>query len=788
MDIRDKIEARFSRFGHLIFRRAWLFLVCSVLVTAAMVSFLPEIQMDTSAEGLLHKADPALLTYKNFREQFGSDRMIILGITPPDVFDLSFLQKLKKFHLTLEQEVSHLYNITSLVNAEYIQGKGDDLVVEDLLDRLPVTENELRELRQRIMSHPLHRGRLISDDGEFTIIILKPMVFSQSGPVGGSEQNPDQLLSQNELAEFYSSVQKVCTEFAAPEFHIFVGGEIAAEQVLSEMTFSTMGRFTIITSLLIIAITGLLFRRLSGVIFPLLVVNCALFSTLGLMAFFQVPMTLNSTILPSFLLAVGIGDSVHILTIFYRHFDKHNDQEEAIAFTLGHSGLAVVMTSLTTAGGLLSFVTAGIEPVAELGIFAAGGVMLALAFSLTTLPALLAATPIRKSRQGASTVSVSGAGLDRFLGQVGDFAVSHPRSVVATAVFFLLGSLVLALQLHFSHNSLIYLPEDMEVRLATEMIDAKMNGSLGVEILIDTGRENGLYDREVMERIEKIQQLAQNLYISGLPVGKSISVVDTIKDMNQAVHGGEPTYFKLPENRELIAQELLLFEIGGGDNLHTLIDGANRQARITFNVPWRDAVEYNRLLTDYEQQVKKIFGDRGNVTITGLVTIISRTLSTIISTMATSYVIAGLVITLLMILLIGNLQLGLISMLPNFLPIIMGLGFMKLVDIPLDYTTIMVGGIAIGLAVDDTVHFMHNFRRYYAQTRDTRKAVYLTLTSTGRAMLFTTMILSAGFFILLLAELKSTGNFGLITGFTICMALLADFLLAPALMALFTRP
>ena len=172
---------------------------------------------------------------------------------------------------------------------------------------------------------------------------------------------------------------------------------------------------------------------------------------------------------------------------------------------------------------------------------------------------------------------------------------------------------------------------------------------------------------------------------------------------------------------------------------------------------------------------------------TGLAAIIVSTLTAIIQSMAKSYLIAGSVITMLMILLIGNVRLGLSSMAPNFLPIVLGLGLMKLAGIPLDYSTIMVGGIAIGLAVDDTVHFMHNFRRYFDQCGDAREAVRRTLTTSGRAMLFTTIILGAGFFILLTAELNSTVNFGIITGFTICMALLADFLLAPAMMVLLTK-
>jgi len=547
----------------------------------------------------------------------------------------------------------------------------------------------------------------------------------------------------------------------------------------------TMVRFTVLTSLVIVIIFAILFRRISAVILPIIVVNCALFSTLGLMAAFGAPVTLNSTVLPSFLLAVGIGDSVHILAIYYKKLKQTGNKEDAIAFALGHSGLAVVMTSLTTSGGLMSFVNSGIAPVASLGVFAAVGVQLALVFSLVTLPALLAVTPVRKKSIKVDPTAQSG--LDRFLAGVGDFATANPWKIVLVSAFMFLGALFLALQLQFSHNSLNYLKKDVPIRLATDLIDKEMKGSFNIEVMIDTGKEHGLYDPSTLKKIEQIQQMTKGIVVGNRSVGRARAVTDIVKDINQALNSENPLAYVLPDNRELVAQELLLYEIGGGENLDQIVDRDYRKARITVRAPWADAVEYNRSLTELDGRLKTLTDGEITVSVTGLASIIVRTLSAIIRSMSESYLIAGSVITLMMILLIGNVRIGLCSMAPNFLPIVLGLGLMKLVDIPLDYSTIMVGGIAIGLAVDDTVHFMHNFRRYYNQYGDAREAVRQTLLTTGRAMLFTTIILVAGFLILLLAELKSTINFGIITGFTISMALLADFLLAPAMMVLLTR-
>ncbi|MDH3348400.1 MAG: MMPL family transporter [Desulfobulbaceae bacterium] len=779
-DIRDRLESSFCRFGTLVFRHAWIFLIISFLALSAMSAQLTNLRMDTSAEGLLHPADPALIKYRNFRDQFGWDQAIIIGLNPKSVFDINFLNRLKAFHHSLEREIPNLYQIKSLVNVPYIKGEEDEIIVEDLLSLVPTDQKELIDFRQKVLNHPLYPGIIVSADGTFTIIILKPAVFSTISSNGEASR-----LGEQEMTAFTDAARTVCSHHKAPDFPIFMGGEITAETDLKRLAISTTERFTLITYLLIIGLTALLFRRISGIIYPLLTVSCALASTLGLMAATGTPMTLNSTVLPSLLLAVGIGDSVHILTIFYRHFDQYGNKEKAISYALGHSGLAVVMTSLTTAGGLTSFINAGIAPVASLGIYAAAGVMLALLFTLITLPALLALTPIRQRKYDQKRIGHSP--LDTLLTAVGDFAGRRPIPVLLASTILLLGSALLASQLVFSHNSLIYFPEKMETRIAIESIDQHMKGSLSIEVLVDSGKENGLYDPSVMNDIEMIREMGEKLIISGHPVGKGRAVTDTIKEMNQALHGAEKGSFSIPQNRELLAQELLLYEIGGGNDLRNIIDSKNQKARITISVPWVDAIQYTKILTAFEKDINDQSKSGITAEVTGMVAIICRTFSEIIHTMASSYLFAGGVITVLMILLIGDLKLGLISMIPNCLPIIVGLGFMKLVKVPLDYSTIMVGGIAIGLAVDDTVHFMHNFRRYYRKTGDPGQAIHLTLTTTGRAMLFTTLILSCGFFILLLADLRSNSNFGLITGFTICMALLADFLLAPALMVLLVR-
>ena len=208
---------------------------------------------------------------------------------------------------------------------------------------------------------------------------------------------------------------------------------------------------------------------------------------------------------------------------------------------------------------------------------------------------------------------------------------------------------------------------------------------------------------------------------------------------------------------------------------------------MTLRVSTVDATHYREFLRQLEAGLAAIFGDDIEFHMTGLLTLLSGVIERLLVSMTRSYVFALLVITPLMILLLGSLRLGLISMIPNLTPILITLGVMGWFDFPLDGFTLLIGSVAIGLAVDDTIHFMHNFRRYYGRAADEREAVLESLQTTGQALLFTTLVLSTGFFIFMLGTMRSVFAFGFLTGLALALAFLADVALASALVTLVAR-
>ncbi|MEE8483177.1 MAG: MMPL family transporter [Nitrospinota bacterium] len=799
--IRNRIENKFELFGRLVFRNRFKALFIMFLFIGALVSQLPKITIDTSTEGFLHDNDPILIAYNEFRDQFGRDEILIIAIQPPDVFDRGFLQKLKNFHQDLENETPYVDDITSLVNARNTRGEKDELIVEDLLENFPKTEDELKKLKERVLSNKNYRNFLISEDGRFTTVAIKTDAYSSEGAAvdvmeGFEEEGepakdaaPREFLTDKENSEVVNAVKKVIARYEAPDFRIFAAGSPVVTNDLKRNMMNDMRRFIKLTILIIGVVLAVVFRRITGVIFPLFIVLASLLSTVSLMAIFGVSIKLPTQILPSFIMAVGVADAVHLLVIFYRRYTHTGDKEGSIAFALGHSGLAIFMTSLTTAAGLFSFALADLAPIADLGHFASAGVMLAFIYTIVLLPALLAIVPIKRKEAAAHHQGgggeVKGTFMDRVLIGIADFSTGHPKAIVAVSAVLIFIGLALASQLRLSHNPLIWFPEKHPIRQATEKIDRELKGSITLEVIVDTKKENGLHDPALLKKLDALSAEIGKYDDGEIFVGKTFSISDILKEINKALNENREEFYSIPDNRKLIAQELLLFENSGSDDLEDVVDSRFSKGRFTIKTPWRDAILYGDFVKYIEGKFKKTIGNDADIAVTGMVSLLFRTISATVVTTAKSYGFAFVVITFLMILLLGSVKYGLLSMIPNLMPIIMAMGLIKATGIPMDMFTMLIGSIAIGLAVDDTVHFMHNFRRYHHHTGDVREATRRTLLTAGRAMLTTTIVLSLGFFVFMFASMNNIFNFGLITGFTIITALLADFFLAPALMTIF---
>ena len=443
-NLRLRIAKAFYAWGLWVSQRARIVIAACLALIFGLASLLPQLTADFSLEGYLHPDDPTRLFYDEFRHQFDRGDSIMIGIETGDVFELAFLEKLRAFHEELEARSPHAEEIVSLINARWTHGDEDSLFVEDQLEDWPETEAELEVLRARIMANPLFPGRLISRDAGLTSLTIRPDVYSSRGEdfaldgFSESRENGDaEFLTDAEVQELVTAVKEIARDHERPDFRTYIVGPSVISTHLSVKSVQDTIRTTLLALGFLTALLYLLFRRISGVLLTLIVISASAVTGVACMVPLGVAFSSMSQFLPTLLLAVGACDAIHILTMFYRRLDSGREPHIAIAESLEHSGLAVVMTSLTTAAGLLCFLGAGLLPVSELGKIAPLGIGLALFFTLTLLPACLAVWPHRPS-----TKLRSASILRDLLLSTGEFGMNHSKTVLAGTLLVSVISLI----------------------------------------------------------------------------------------------------------------------------------------------------------------------------------------------------------------------------------------------------------------------------------------------------------------------------------------------------------
>jgi len=787
----QKLENLMGRFGSFIHDNPFKVLLILAVLLAFPIAHIPQIKMDTSTEGFMHPDDPVLLTYNKFREQFGRDERIVLAIKDDHIFSIDFLTKLRSLHKEIESDVPYLDDVTSLYNVRNTRGEGDKLITDDLLEPFPSTQADVDKVKERAMASHFYKDLLLSQDGKMTTMVIETDAYSHQGEQEvsvedefsdgfGDEATQNSVvnktfLTDEENHELLDKIHEIADKYRAEGLEIYIAGSPAVNNALKAQMRADMQKFMRITFLIILVFLFVVFRRLSAVFYPLLVILFSLLATVGTMAWTGVAFKLPTQIVPSLLLAVSVGATVHILSIFFDQFNQHGNKKEALSYAMGHSGLAIAMTSVTTAIGVGSFAGSEVAPISDLGIFASLGVLVSLLLTLTLLPALLSITKLKPKAQKEA------GKMDNFMKKLAVIPVKHTKAVLVGSFLVVALSLLAATQVQLSHNPLKWFQPDNENRVSTEVIDAQMNGSVTIEVVIDTGKENGWVNPEKLEKLNALSDKLEAYKDEFTHVGKVVSLATIVKETNRALHENNEAFYTIPKEANLVSQELLLFENSGSDDLEDVVDSQFSKARLTVKLPWTDSIQALGVLDYVKTEVNKSFPN-DKIETTGMIPLLVNTFSNSIHSSVMSYTIAGVAITFMMMLILGSARLGLISMIPNLTPIIMGLLIMYVGNMPLDMFTLLIGSIAIGLAVDDTIHFMHNFKRYYLQSGDSAKAIEQTFFTTGKAMVITTLVLALGFYAYIAAYMISVQNFGILTGSVIVFALLSDLLLAPALM------
>lgn len=793
---RARVERRYEGWAERIAARPWTIIIASLAFCAVIAPNARFIEADTHPEEFLVATHPTRVLHAEFKSIFGSDNFILVLIESDSLFEMDFLEWLRDLHDAIEDEVPYVADVTSLINARTTRGEGDELIVEDLFETWPEDQADIEKIRTIVQNTKLHQRLVIGDNERTTAIVIEldPWFVEDDGDelLGGFESDAEEgesapsthaRITAAHEREMVDALRRILAKRTRPDVTISTAGMPIMNLSIITSMGENITRYLAISLLAIILVLSYLMRRPVGVVLPLVTFLVAILTTAGVIGLRGVAVNMTAQILPSFLLAVGASACIHLLVLFFRAYDAGASRTDALKTALGHAGLPITMACVTTAAGLASFLVSELNIVRDMGALAPIGILFSLLYVLTLIPALLCVLPI--PRRGQEHDDAHGP-IANAVVAAGDYSVRHPAIVLAVSAVLAIVAGVGATRITIDTNPLDSIEPTDPIHANMALADRVMAGSNTIEILIDTGEVNGLHDPARQRALDAYADWL-DAYDDEAPfIRKTLSLNDVLKEIHQALNENRPEFFTTPDDRALIAQELLLFENSGSDDLENFVDSEFRRARFSISSTWGSGAFYEGRLADMVEAAREHFPN-SEVNATGLMAIVISSINETQRGMLLSYAIALLTITPLMMLLVGTLRGGLSSMVPNLLPIIIVISVFGWLEEPLEIFATMTASIAIGLAVDDTIHFFHAFYREFAATGDTRLSVRRTLESTGRALLTTTIVLSIGFSVFMFSSILPLQLFGLATTSAILLAFLADILIAPALVTLATR-
>ncbi len=820
----------------------WLVLIFFVLLTAFLSMGINKIVIDESLDAYFQEGDPAKKIYDEFKVRFGGDESvyIVYKAKDGDIFSDRSLKALKGIHddfaeyrLKLETgEVSpldHVIEVKSLINVKFMTADDESLYSKNFIgDTLPKNDVQREKLRQAAINHPDYPMLYLSENSEYGGIVIRTdfnaQVLSQDNEnseafdmiMDDAAFDEDEFvedplvtdladtdladtdplnnnfgiaeIKKTKLTEYTPFLNAIRDIIEKPEYKDTLEFHPVGNPVIMDF-FGTkvmmdMGRITALVLLLIFIMLYILFRSFSAVVWPILIIIFTLVWTMGLIGWSGTPASTMVSIIVFLVLAIGVADAVHILSGYQFFRNRGQIHKEALKSTMKKSGFACFMTSFTTCIGLTSLALVPLAPIANFGLFAAIGVFTAFIFTIFLLPLMLDLwSPVSKKKTEKKIHF-----LQRFLRKNENTGAKHP--ILILVIFAISGIIFFTglMTLKVDSNMVEIIKEGIPLRQTYDLVNDYMGGTSNMEIMIDLKRKDGLKDPDVLFKMEKLQEFLENN--PHFKIIKTISLVNVVKDSYKVLNNDDKKFYIIPSDPGVLSQTLFLFGNANPKDRRRLVSDDYSHGRVGIyskNIGSIDSLELTGIVQDYVD--KEFAGLREKypdfkITLTGNMVLLSQMTDYISWAQIKSFSITLVVISIILLIVLGSLKAGFAAILPNLFPILTTFGLMGFLRIPLDADTLLIAPVIIGLAVDDTIHFMTHFRQDVITHGDIKKAIVSSIREAGQAILFTSLILSVGFLVFILSFHSGLSHFGIFSAIAITTAFLSDVYLLPALCVL----
>ncbi|NNL07358.1 MAG: MMPL family transporter [Gammaproteobacteria bacterium] len=740
----------------------WRYLVILLTLATVMVTGFGAQKLSFSNDYRMFfgQDNPQLLEFEKMQNTFNKNDNILFVITPKDgrVFTPETLAAIRD--ITEEAwQIPFSTRVDSITNHQHTAAEEDDLVVDDLVvDPSALSGNELTDIQSIAINEPMMVRRLISPDSMYTGINV-------------TVQLPGERLDEVPTAVAYARDMQAQYMEKYPHLDIRLVGLTMMNNAFPEASQDDAQNLYPLALGFIIVTLLLMLKGLSGTITTFLMIIFSIVTAMGLAGWLGIRLSPPVMSAPIMVLTMAIADAVHLLVTMKHEIHLGKNKVAAIVESMRINFWPIFVTTLTTVLGFLSLNFSDAPPFHDLGNIAAIGVAAAFIYSITFLPALITLLPAKSTREVTGKYA---------MGHFGDFVIKHYRSLLIGSSIVVLILVAMVPRNELNDVFVEYFDKTIDFRVDSDYAAENLTGVYYIDFSLGTDETGGISDPQFLKQADELVQ-----YLRAQPeVIHVFSLTDTFKRLNKNMHGDDPAWYRLPDERNLAAQYLLLYEMSlpYGLDLNNQIDVGKTATKIAITLETlssNEVLAFEQRVTEWLQQNMPDLQGSG----TGPTVMFAHLGKRNINSMLIGTTVALFLISMVLIVFFRSLRYGLISLLPNLLPAAAAFGIWGMFVGQVGIALSVVTGMTLGIVVDDTVHFMSKYLRARREKGlDARQAVHYAFNSVGIALLVTSVVLIAGFMIMAQSHFELNAGMGLLTSIVITMALAIDFMLLPPLL------
>lgn len=761
-----------TRLAHFVLKFR-LYLILGIgLITAFMGWKARDIEWSFDIAKIVPPSDPEMVTFDRFKELFGEDGNIMaVGVEDSAIYKVENFARLKE----MSQDLEGSFGINSVLSLTEIQRLRKDeetrkFELEKIFPEAPKTQEELDSLLNEANKLRFYSGQLINEQTGATIILV-----SINKEILNSKR-------REEVTNHILTAGKKFTDKTG--IHLYYAGLPYVRSTVSGKVSAELQLFLVLSLIITGLILLLFFRSWDAVAIPLIIIGVIVVWCLGTLALFGYKITLLTGLLPPIIVVIGIPNSVYLLNKYHHEFAQHGNKILALSRMIRKIGLVALITNFTTAVGFLVLAFTDILILKEFGVVASINILCTFMVSIILIPAVFSYLPAPNTRQ---LRHLQFRLLDYVLTNLDLLVHRHPYYIFAATIMIVGVSLYGTSKMYSVSYMVDDIPEDSDIRRDLTFFENKFAGVMPLEIVVDTGKKRGIIQQKNLRLVEELEdKLAKNPYLS-----KPVSMVSFVKAITQAYYpSNNPANYRLPNSQERnfilrYARE----ETDSAGLVSSFVDSTLQRMRISIKVADIGSNRMDSLVSHFIQPtIDSVFADQDDIKvhITGTTLIFIKGNKFLIENLQMSLVIAFVIIAMIMAVLFRNWKMILISLVPNMVPLIMTAGLMGFFGIPLKPSTALIFSIAFGISVDDSIHFLAKYRmELFANRFFVPVAISKSIRETGSSMMYTSIILFAGFVIFAASEFGGTVALGVLTSTTLLIAMFTNLILLPALLIAF---